>query len=326
MGWISDFVSDPIGTTLDTAGDVVQGAGDIVSGGVGAIRDVTGGLAGGIEDVTGLNLSDPATIAALGLAAYGYYDPEAFGLAASGAEAGNEFALASAAPEAAAPEALTASSMGQASNILPATASSGTGLQATGSLGATGTASTYGGLGSEIGYGAGGTGSIAAPTEGFFAGATPTAAPSTFSLSDLGSSIATGAKDLGIGLNLPTAMVGSSLYDMYAKKQMAKQLQERQAQQQNAVNNFYSPSSPEYGTLVEQMKRQAVAAGRPTDSAQFASSIAAAIADKKMNAQNSLASGQNQLLASQLGNQYGGLNTLFNNMAMYTMLQKKGLA
>jgi len=314
MGWLSNFVSNPIDTTFDTIGDVVQGAGNAVSDLGSSIDDsIIQPVANAVSDL-GSSIDDtvnqiPGGWLTAAMLASGYADPTLLGgeSAVAPEAAGWDAATAGAYGGPEASTALTNTSLGQASNIAPAAADEGFSLaslqQEPGLIGA-----DYEQM----------------PGNGMFGGSAvnrPITPPTSFSLENLLS----GAKDLGIGLNLPTAMVGSSLYDMFAKNQMAKQLQQRQTQQQNAVNNFYSPSSPEYGTLVEQMKRQAVAAGRPIDSAQFASSIAAAIADKKMNAQSNLASGQNQLLASQLGNQYGGLNTLFNNMAMYTMLQKKGL-
>lgn len=125
---------------------------------------------------------------------------------------------------------------------------------------------------------------------------------------------------------LRTAMVGSSLYDMYAKKQMASRIQDQMNQQRQSIENFYAPGSPEYNRMLQEAKRTAAAAGRPFNTAQFQAEMAGRIADKKMSALQGMQGTQNQLLASQMGSQYGGLNTLFNNLAMYQLLSKKGLA
>ena len=41
-----------------------------------------------------------------------------------------------------------------------------------------------------------------------------------------------------------------------------------------------------------------------------------------MNALSNAASAQSGLAAAQMGNQYGGLNSMFNNLAMYSLLNK----
>jgi hypothetical protein len=311
MGWLSSFISNPIDTIGNTLEDVTQGVSDLGSSIddtiLQPVTNAVSDLGSSIDDTVNQIPGGWLTAAML---ASGYADPTMFGGEAAVAPeaAGWDAATAGAYGGPETSSALTSSSLGQASNIAPAAA---------------GEDFTLASLQQEPGL-------IGAdyeqmPGNGMFGGSAvnqPLTSPSTLSLDG----ILAKAKDMGIGLNLPTAMVGSSLYDMYAKNQMAKQLQTRQTQQQAAVNNFYAPGSAEYNTLVEQMKRQAVQAGRPIDSAQFASSLASAVADKKMQAQTQMASGQNNLLTSQLGNQYGGLNTLFNNMALYTMLQKKGLA
>ena len=341
MGWLSDFVSDPVGTTTDTAsnliGDVGDTLGNVTSDVLGGVRNITGNIAGGLEDlVPGLDLSDPATQALIA-GAMGYYGPKMFGAAGAGSEAAGWNAATSGAyggPETS--SALSAGSAGQASNILPevATGSTGTGLQATGYGSMQGQAAGSSGLmGNSVGYGTGGEGlTMSAPstaaTNPAWSQSVAPAANAPWELSDLTSSLKTGASDLGSTImnnKLATAMIGSSLYDMYAKNQMAKEQQKRYDQQQAAVGNFYAPGTPEYNQLVEGMKRSAVSAGRPIDSAQFAGDIAAKIADKKLTATSNMAQGQNSLLQSTLGSQYGGLNTLFNNMAMYTLLNKKGL-
>jgi hypothetical protein len=380
VGIGSDYGGVSVGNTsladvYDTTTNALQKVDNTLTGGIGnsivsGARGLTGGLAGGIEDMTGLNLSDPATMAAIAAAAYGYYDPEAFAAAGGAEAAGNAAATDAAATTAAADtsSALTAGSAGQASNIalsseLPAgysagavdstlanagagtqvagpaslaettAGSTGTGLNASGYLGTQGLESTVPGYTGSIGYGAGGEGLTATTAPGAavnpaWSEAIAPAENAPWSLSDLGSTLKSGATSLGNTImdnKLATAMIGSSLYDAYAKKQMAKQMEDRYNQQQAAVNNYYAPGSPEYNLAVDQAKRAAVQAGRPIDSSQFTSDIAAKIADAKLRAQTGMSTGQNQLMASQLGNQYGGLNTLFNNMALYTQLAKKGL-
>jgi hypothetical protein len=309
MGWMSDFISDPIGTVSGTVGDVVGGA-------VGAVRGVTGGLAGGIENITGLNLSNPATLAALGLAAYGYMNPEMFGGTVAGETGGEALSGLDLGGAGGSPatwgSTLSETTAGQAGNILAKGAAEGLSPVVPQNLDKLAM-----GPGVDLTAGA----ATGAPT------AAATAATEPWSLSTLGNTVASGAKDVGnyIMKNpLPSAMIGSSLYDMYAKSRMADQLKKQREQQRADIENFYAPGSPEYNRLMQESKRQAAAAGRSFSSEQFQAEVAGKIAERKMQALGQASTSSNQLLASQMNNQYGGLNSLMNNMAMYTLLKKQG--
>jgi hypothetical protein len=122
---------------------------------------------------------------------------------------------------------------------------------------------------------------------------------------------------------LGTAMVGSSLYDMYAKKQMAKRQEDLYNQNRNDILNMYAPGSPEAIAMEQALARKDAAAGRNSQYGARAADFAANVAKFRSNALSNLASGQNALSAAQMGNQYGGLNSMFNNLAMYSLLNKK---
>lgn len=122
---------------------------------------------------------------------------------------------------------------------------------------------------------------------------------------------------------LSTAMVGSSLYDMYAKKQMAKRQEELYNQNRNDILNMYAPGSPEAIAIEREMARKDAAAGRNSQYGVRAADYAGNVAKFRSNALSNLSTGQNALAAAQMGNQYGGLNSMFNNLAMYSLMNKK---
>lgn len=115
----------------------------------------------------------------------------------------------------------------------------------------------------------------------------------------------------GTGLKLTGAQALSSLYDMYAKNKTAGALQDRYNQINSMINNYYAPGSPEANLMKQTMDRQDAAAGRNSQYGVRATDLAAKIAGLKMQAQAQMMGGQNALLSQQLGNQYGGLNSLF---------------
>ena len=119
---------------------------------------------------------------------------------------------------------------------------------------------------------------------------------------------------------LGTYMVGSGLYDMYAKRQMAKKQDDLYQQNRNDINGMYAPGSPEALAMQAQLDRADAAAGRNSQYGARATDYAANVAKFKMNALSNAASAQNGLAAAQMGNQYGGLNSMFNNLAMYRMI------
>jgi hypothetical protein len=121
---------------------------------------------------------------------------------------------------------------------------------------------------------------------------------------------------------LGTYMVGSGLYDMYAKRQMAKKQDDLYAQNRNDIMGMYAPGSPEALAMQAQLDRADAAAGRNSQYGARATDYAANVAKFKMNALQQAQTAQNGLAAAQMGNQYGGLNSMFNNLAMYSLLNK----
>lgn len=201
----------------------------------------------------------------------------------------------------------------------------GTGLQATGFEGNTGapglqaTPSTFGTSSSALGYGTGGETGIGAPSTGYFADQVPGASVGTgWSLGDMGNAAWEGVKNN----KLATAMIGSSLYDMYAKKQMAKKQDELYNQNRADILGMYAPGSPEAKAMEQQMARQDAAAGRNSQYGVRATDYAGNVAKFKANALAQASQAQSGLAAAQMGNQYGGLNSMFNNLAMYSLLNK----
>jgi len=274
-----DDISDFAGDVWDAGSDLVSGAGDIVSD----LGSAVGDLGSSVDDLVNEIPGGWLTVAAM---AGGYADPSMFGAeSAGGTEALSGLDLGGAGAGADTwGAAMEGSSLGQGSNILAAD-----------------TSNMIGADWEQM------------PGQGMFGGSAvnqPIASATPWSLSSsLGS-----AGDWMKANPLKTAKIGSSLYDMYAKNQMAKQLGAARTQQQNAINNFYAPGSAEYNQLQQQMARKAAAGGHSWSNAQFASSLAAAIADKKMNALTSNAKNQNELLAQQLGSKYTSLGSLFKTI------------
>lgn len=122
---------------------------------------------------------------------------------------------------------------------------------------------------------------------------------------------------------LGTAMVGSSLYDMYAKRQMARKQEQLYNQNRADILNMYAPGSPEAIAMEREMARKDAAAGRNSQYGIRATDYAGNVAKFRTNALANLSQGQNALSAAQMGNQYGGLNSMFNNLAMYSLMNKK---
>jgi hypothetical protein len=73
--------------------------------------------------------------------------------------------------------------------------------------------------------------------------------------------------------------------------------------------NTYQPGSPEYNLLKQEMERKDAAAGRNSQYGTRANEFAANIAKFRTNSLSNLASGQNTLANTALGNQYGMFNT-----------------
>jgi len=100
-----------------------------------------------------------------------------------------------------------------------------------------------------------------------------------------------------------------SLYDMYAKNQMANKQQAMYNQNRQDILNTYAPGSPEYNLLKQEMDRKDAAAGRNSQYGTRANEFAGKIAGLRMNALGNMQSGQNALGNQALGNQFGMFNT-----------------
>ena len=199
-------------------------------------------------------------------------------------------------------------------NYINGNAFSGQGLStlantpANGGLGMQGTM----GAGTSLGYGSEGLG-LGAPSEGYFAGAGPTAAStSPFSLSNLMNNpmgAVKSAYDTVSKNPIPSMYAAGSLYDMYAKNKMAEAQKGMYNQNRADIMNTYAPGSPEYNLLAQQMARKDAAAGRNSQYGARANDLAATIAKLRMGALGNLQQGQNALGNQALGNQYGMFNT-----------------
>jgi hypothetical protein len=191
---------------------------------------------------------------------------------------------------------------------------SGGGLSSIGNVPANGGLGMQGtiGAGTSLGYGSEGLG-LGAPSEGMFAGATtPAASTSPFSLSNLMNNpmgAVKSAYDTVSKNPIPSMYAAGSLYDMYAKQKMAKAQQDMYNQNRADIMNTYTPGSPEYNLLAQQMARKDAAAGRNSQYGTRANDLAATIAKLRMGAIGNLQSSQNALGNQALGNQYGMFNT-----------------
>jgi hypothetical protein len=210
-------------------------------------------------------------------------------------------------------------------NYIDGNAFSGQGLSSTtpfagpanGGVGMQGTM----GAGTSLGYGSGALDTLAAPTEGYFAGATtPAASTSPFSLENLMNNpmgAVKSAYDTVSKNPVPSMYAAGSLYDMYAKNKMAKAQEGIYNQNRADIMNSYAPGSPEYNQLAQQIARKDAASGRNSQYGARANDLAATIAKLRMNALGPLQSGQNALANQRLSNQYGMFNTPMA-LAMYS--------
>jgi hypothetical protein len=121
---------------------------------------------------------------------------------------------------------------------------------------------------------------------------------------------------------IPAIYGAGSLYDMYAKKQMAQKQQDLYNQNRSDIMNMYAPGSPEYLVMKQQMDRQDAAAGRNSQYGTRAVDLAGKIAAYKTNAIANMQNGQNTLANQGLGNQFGMFNTPLT-LAALTATQKQ---
>lgn len=120
-----------------------------------------------------------------------------------------------------------------------------------------------------------------------------------------------------------TGMTGlSSLYDMYAKNKMAGEQRDRYNQINNQINGSYSPGSPEFEYMKQELARKDARAGRNSQYGPRAVELQARVADIKNRNLASTQTGQNNLQSSYLNNEYGGLNSLFGYLNKAGATQK----
>ena len=137
----------------------------------------------------------------------------------------------------------------------------------------------------------------------------------SFGASSGASSSAGGLGSLFGGSAASNAKLGVSLYDLYARQKMGNAQMDQYNQNQNRVNNLYAPGSPEYNLLAQKIARSNAASGRNSQVGQFATDLAATIAEKKFNALSGNQTSQSNILNQSLQNRYGGLNSLFYRLA-----------
>jgi hypothetical protein len=95
-------------------------------------------------------------------------------------------------------------------------------------------------------------------------------------------------------------------------------------QNRSDIMGMYQPGSPEYVMMAQEMARKDAAAGRNSQYGVRGTELAGNIAKFKSGALSNAMSAQNALAAAQMGSQYGGLNSMFNNLAMYSTLKNRG--
>ena len=141
------------------------------------------------------------------------------------------------------------------------------------------------------------------------------------SLGDIFSNAASTAGNWAAKNPISATYAAGSLYDMYAKNQMAKRQQDLYAQNRADILNTYAPGSPEYNLLKQEMERKDAAAGRNSQYGTRANELAGKIAAYKTNALAQMQTGQNALANQGLGNQFGMFNTPLT-LAALTATQK----
>lgn len=328
MGWLSDFFSNPVSTVSNT----LSGVGNDISHAVNVLgNDVSGALSG-----NGKNLGE---LAALGGAAF--FGPEMLsGLTEAGPSIGTA-AGADAATSAAAGEtglASLPSSVAPAANAFGDTsalgASTAPSLGADGSFAMGNESALSGTAASPYALSSGSTGQGLTSTGFSSGGLNPTVSASAFNPStstpsflsslmngNFGQAASTAGNWIG---NHPTASIygASSLYDMYAKNQMAKAQQANYQNTQNTINNMYAPGSAEYNALANQVAASDAASGRNSQYAARANTLAGMVAQLKMNALSGTLGNQNAMYNAGLGNQYSLFNTPASLATLYSMTGK----
>lgn len=280
MGWGS-FFSNPIGTIGEWGQGAIDTVGDL---GAGLDRTVRDTLPGGWKTAA--------------LLAGGYYAPEG--------SLSSMFGGSTAAPEVAAGLEAGAGGAGTSSALTGVDAAmadvaSSQAPQFAGGTVAQGSNFVAGNADKAALYGAEGYGAAVSPTE---MAAYP-GASSGFSLGNMMGSVG----DWAVRNPIPAIYATGSLYDMYAKNQMANRQKEMYNQNRADILNTYVPGSPEYNLLKQEMDRKDAAAGRNSQYGTRANEFAGKIAGLRLGSLGNMMSGQNALGNQALGNQYGMFNT-----------------
>ena len=323
MGWFSDFISNPI----ETVGNTLSNPGGAIEGLVKGVGDLGVQIDQGVRNTIPGGWKLPAAIAAM---------------YATGNAPGGEGGLSSlfnSPTSALAPEAAVTAPVAEG-NVLaqelgplgpppgttpppfsPDVISQGTNLPAADvtarSLPLSSAPGTQESLNNAVTSSMGSSSPIDYSgvqdiTPGFNSGPAMPGATTPFSLSDMLSNPMTYAQkglDWATKNPMPAIYGASSLYDMYAKGQMANKQQAMYNQNRNDIMNTYAPGSPEYNLLAQQIARKDAAAGRNSQYGTRANDLAGTIAKLRMGALGGLQSSQNALGNQALSNQYGMFNT-----------------
>jgi hypothetical protein len=123
---------------------------------------------------------------------------------------------------------------------------------------------------------------------------------------------------------IPSIYAAGSLYDMYAKQQMAKKQQDMYNQNRADIMGSYAPGSAEYNSLMNEMSRKDAAAGRNSQYGARAVDIAGRINTAKTQALSGMMTSQNALGNQATGNQYSMFNTPLTLAAMSATQKPRG--
>ena len=289
-----------LGSGLAGSGVGSEYTGIPASGGFNTLSEMFGGGAGAGSGVPGA--APPA--ASLG---------EGIDTGASTMANGFDTTGLSAGP-ATAPPAFTPNTVAQGSNIPSYGTAGGEGNYGydmgtgTAVTGTPATAPVYGGNADKAAlFGSEGYGPLASPTELGNTQGSPSFLNSLMA-GNFGQA-ASSAGDWAMKNPIPAIYGAGSLYDMYAKNQMAERQQQMYNQNRADILNTYMPGSPEYNLLKQEMDRKDAAAGRNSQYATRANEFAGKIAGIRMNALGNMQAGQNALGNQAMGNQYGMFNT-----------------
>jgi hypothetical protein len=120
---------------------------------------------------------------------------------------------------------------------------------------------------------------------------------------------------IGGGLGMPGGLSGmqlaGSLYDMYAKNQMANKQQNYINGVRDQINGSYAPGSPEYEMMKKEIAAKDAMAGRNSQWGARATELAGKVNATRMNTLAQTLGPLGNLQAQQAQNQFGGLNSLF---------------